>query len=98
MAIDSITGRVSSPIPIKTPVKLTSGSETSSVKTTDSHDELAITNMAQEIKKGFQSTTTAASLDMERIASVKKALSEGSYTIDPERVAKKLIQFEKTLP
>lgn len=97
MAI-SITGRVSSPIPIKTPVKLTSESDKSSVKTTDSNDELAITNMAQEIKKGFQSTATSASLDMARIASVKKALSEGSYTIDPERVAKKLIQFEKTLP
>ena len=98
MAIDSITGRVSSPIPLKTPVKQASDGSSSSVKTAENHDDVAITSMAQEIKKGFQSSVTSASLDLERIASVKKALSEGTYTIDPERVAKKLIQFEKTLP
>lgn len=36
-------------------------------------------------------------VDAQRVALVRKALLEGSYKVDPERVAGKLIQFEKTL-
>lgn len=98
MAIE-ITGRTSSPTPIKTPPKASvEGEKKVAVTTTPEKDDVvALTTTTQEIKKAFGSSP-ASLVDIDRVNSIKKALADGSYQIDAEKVAKKLIDFEKLMP
>ena len=99
MTIESITGRSPNPVPIKTSQKTEiDGDKKGSVKNTEKEDSVAITTVAQEIKKAFESSSAASAVDIDRVSSVKKALADGSYPIDADRIAKKMIQFEISMP
>jgi negative regulator of flagellin synthesis FlgM len=54
--------------------------------------------MAQGIKKAFEASPSIAIVDADRVAAVKKALADGSYQINAERIAGKMIQYEKLMP
>ncbi len=96
MAIE-ITGKANSSIPIKTPPKAGVESEKKvAVANTEKTDSVALTATTQEIKKAL-SSSSALPVDIERVNSVKKALADGSYSVNAEKVAKKLIQFEQLL-
>ncbi|MDD4905113.1 MAG: flagellar biosynthesis anti-sigma factor FlgM [Methylobacter tundripaludum] len=97
MAIE-ITGRTNSPTPIKTSPKAEVDGERKVVaKNTEEADSVALTSTAQEIKKTFGSSS-ASPVDIDRVNSVKKALADGSYQINAENVAQKMIQFEQLMP
>lgn len=98
MAIE-ITGRTNSPTPIKTPTKaeVVDVEKKVAVTNTEKTDSVALTITTQEIKKAFGSSS-ASSVDIDRVNSVKKALADGSYSINAEKVAKKLIQLDKLMP
>ncbi len=96
MAIE-ITGKTSNPIPIKAPTKAgVEGEKQVAVANTVKGDSVALTTTTQEIKKAL-GPSSALPVDIDRVNSVKKALADGSYSINAEKVAKKLIQFEKLL-
>jgi len=96
MAIE-ITGKTSSPIPIKTTQKAeVDGEKKVGVTNTVKSDSVALTATTQEIKKALGSSS-ALPVDIDKVNSIKKALADGSYSINAEKVAKKLIQFEKLL-
>lgn len=98
MTIQSITGRTFTPTPIKTPTKAeVDGEKKPSVNGVERDDSVAITAMAQDLKKALESSSVAL-VDVDRVASVKKALADGSYQINAERIAEKMIQFEKLMP
>lgn len=98
MAIESITGRAGNPSSIKTVQKAeVDDRKQTATKRTEKDDSIVITSVAQEIKKAFQSSPGSA-VDIDRVNAVKKALAEGSYAINAERIAKKMIQFEKLMP
>ena len=87
-----ITGRTNSPAFIKTPPKTeVDGEKKAVVANTVKSDSIALTNATQEIKKAFGSSSP---VDSGRVDSIKKALADGSYSIDAKQVAKKLVQFE----
>jgi negative regulator of flagellin synthesis FlgM len=98
MAIESITGRTQSQLTIKTDPK-TEVSDLKSVpiKSTEKNDSIAITAIAHEIKKAFESSSSLPAVDIDRVNAVKKALADGNYPINAERIAQKIIQFEKLL-
>jgi negative regulator of flagellin synthesis FlgM len=94
MAIE-ITGRLNSPTPIKTPPKAeVDGEKKVATANVEKNDSIALTATTQEIKKAFGSSP---SVDIDRVNAIKKALDEGSFQINAEKVAKKMIQFEKLM-
>ena len=99
MTIESITGRVHTPPAIKTSPKTGVDSEKNApAKNPERTDSIAITATAQGIKKAFESSSSVAVVDVDKVAAVKKALADGSYRIDAERIAEKMIQYEKLMP
>ncbi len=58
-------------------------------------DRVDITSVAKEITKAFESSKSSSPINEERVNAVKKALKEGNYPIDAQRIAKKMIQMEK---
>jgi negative regulator of flagellin synthesis FlgM len=99
MTIESITGRTHAPLTIKTAPKaeIDSGKK-ASVKSAERNDSIAITDMAQGIKKAVESFSSVTIVDVDRVAAVKKALADGSYQINAEKIAEKMIQYEKLMP
>lgn len=98
MGIESITGRARPPVtngssPV---IEVDSGSKVAP-KSTEKTDSVAITATAQELKKAFETTSSETVVDMDRVAAVKKALDDGSYRIDAEKIAGKMIQHEKLM-
>ncbi len=99
MAIEAITGRTTNQAAIKTAAKTEMDGEKPAVAQTKAkEDSVAITALTQNIKKAFESSSAVASVDVDRVAAVKKALADGSYPINAERIAEKMIQFEKLMP
>jgi negative regulator of flagellin synthesis FlgM len=98
MTIESITGRTHPPLTIKANQKAGIDSEkNASVKSAEKNDSIAITAMAQGIKKAFESSFSATLVDVERVAAVNKALADGTYQVNSERIAEKMIQYEKLM-
>jgi negative regulator of flagellin synthesis FlgM len=98
MAIDGITGRVRPPVTNNTSqkVEVDSGNK-ASTKQAEKIDSVAITEAAQEIKKTLETSSSATIIDVERVAAVKKTLADGSYQINAEKIADKMIQHEKLM-
>jgi negative regulator of flagellin synthesis FlgM len=99
MTIESITGRTHTQIPIKITQKaeIDSG-KNASVKSAEKNDSIAITATAQGIKKAFESSPSVTIVDADRVTAVKEALADGSYQINAERIAEKMIQYENVMP
>lgn len=97
MAIE-IIGRATNPTPIRTPQKTgTDGEKPLAAASTEKTDSVALTSTSQEIKKAFGSSS-GSPVNADRVSSVKKALADGSYRVNAEKVAQKLIQFEALMP
>jgi negative regulator of flagellin synthesis FlgM len=96
MAIE-ISGRLNSPTPIKTASKAGSTDENRIDAVNAENDDSVALTTAQEIKKAVGSTS-ASPVDMERVKAIKQALADGTYQINAERIAQKLIQFENLMP
>jgi len=97
MTIHSISNKTPNLQTVKTPAKPDVDSKNPAVVNSEQEDTIAITAIAKEIHKTFESSSSSASsaVDSDRISAVKKALADGSYTVNAERLAEKLIQFEK---
>ncbi len=98
MAIDGITGRMRAPVTSNTgqKVEIDSGNK-ATTKQAEKTDSIAITAAAQEIKKTLESSSSATIIDVERVTAVKKALAEGSYQVNAEKIAEKMMQHEKLM-
>lgn len=98
MAIESISGRTRVSVPNNTSPKAEAeNTAKASVKHAEKTDSVAITSVAQDIKKTLESSSSATIVDVERVAAVKKALADGSYQINAERIAEKMMQHEKLM-
>ena len=70
--------------------------QNANVQTTEKvKDSVDITTVAKEITKAFESSKTTAPINKERVDAVRKALAEGTYPINAEQIAKKMIEMER---
>lgn len=93
-----ITGRTNGTAPIKTAPKAgVEGEKKVAVTASAEQDDVVALTATQEIKKAFSSSATSP-VDVDKVNAIKKALADGSYQINAEKVAKKLIEFEKLMP
>ncbi len=61
-------------------------------------DSLALTDAAARLKAAEQALSRADVIDMARVTRVANALQDGSYQIDAEQIAEKLLELDSQLP
>ncbi|MDT4290375.1 flagellar biosynthesis anti-sigma factor FlgM [Methylomonas sp. MO1] len=97
MAIDPITSKsVSTPLPAKSAVKDSAEFKEKPVSGA-STDTVNITTTALDIKSATASSAAAPVVNEDRVAAIKAAVQDGSYQVNAERVAEKMLQFEGQL-
>lgn len=94
MAIEPIASRIPSAAATKSPVKSGIDVGAATIKSEPNNDSIEITANSNQIKRALDSAASLPVVDNERVAAIKQALAEGTYTIDPERIAQKISQFE----
>lgn len=60
-------------------------------------DTVSLSDNAVQIGKIDNTAVAAPVVDTQRVEQVKQAISEGTYKVDAEKVADKLMQFESIL-
>jgi negative regulator of flagellin synthesis FlgM len=57
-------------------------------------DKVSMTSEASRLQKIEEQLSTVPAVDNARVAEIKAAIANGSFTIDPQAIAAKLIAFE----
>jgi negative regulator of flagellin synthesis FlgM len=60
-------------------------------------DSVHITQSARSLAALSQAVQDTPDIDSGRVAAAQQALASGAYTIDPERIASRLLQLEQDL-
>lgn len=60
-------------------------------------DTVSISSMPQGLKQLAEGDSSPVSNEA-RLAEIRASIKDGSYLIDPQRLAKKMLQFESKLP
>lgn len=60
-------------------------------------DTVSLSDNAVQLGKIDNSAITAPVVDAQRVEQVKQAISDGTYKVDAEKIADKLMQFESIL-
>ncbi len=97
MTIHSLTGKTNT---VLTPSKPTQSAKANnpsvqSTETQGKNDQIDISTVADKITKALESSKTTPAINEERVNAVKKALEEGTYPIDAQKIAKKMMQMER---
>ena len=95
MTIQSISNKANTAVLPSKSAPSGKASSTASQSTEKTKDSVAITAVAKEITKAFESSKTAPAINEERVEAVKNDLAEGSYPINAEKIAAKMIEMEQ---
>ncbi|MFN2303458.1 MAG: flagellar biosynthesis anti-sigma factor FlgM [Anaerolineales bacterium] len=60
-----------------------------------SSDKVSLTSTAARLKALEQKLATQPDVDMDKVSQVKSAISDGKYTVDPHKIADKMMDFEE---
>ncbi len=98
MAIESVSGKaINTVLPTKPGAKDTVDVKQKS-SVTVSTDTVDFTHTAQDIKTAVETGAAAPLINEDRVAAIKSALQSGSYKVDAEHIAEKMLRFEEKLP
>ena len=76
---------------------LQQGQQGETPATTNTQADLSLTDTAAKLRQLEAQVANQPVVDSQRVDSVKKALADGSFSIDSNRIAEKMAQFEKLL-
>jgi negative regulator of flagellin synthesis FlgM len=71
-----------------------SESTTQDSAVTESGETVKLSKEAQQLQTAVDDLRNQPDIDSDRVAELKQAVSEGSYQVDSQRVASKLLSFE----
>lgn len=60
-------------------------------------DAVSLTQQAQQLTKLQRRAEQDSGVDADKVARIKKAISDGSYSVDAERLAAKIAHFESDM-
>jgi negative regulator of flagellin synthesis FlgM len=69
----------------------------SNVASTQTGDQLTLTNSARSLQKLEEAVSNAPVVNSAKVASVKQSVESGTYQVNPSSVADKMIKFERGL-
>ena len=97
MTIHSLTGKTNNFPSLSKPTQSTkvNNPATQPSKAEGKNDQVDITTVADKITKALESSKTIPAIDEKRVNAVKKALEEGTYPIDAQEIARKMMQMER---
>ncbi|TWI53558.1 FlgM family anti-sigma-28 factor [Pseudomonas duriflava] len=91
----SSTTRTGAVKPTAAPAATSEVNKTASVSASQSvSDNVKLSNEAQVLQSAAEKLREQPVVDSERVNRLKQAIADGSYKIDNERVASKLLNFE----
>ncbi|MBA1239061.1 flagellar biosynthesis anti-sigma factor FlgM [Pseudomonas kunmingensis] len=64
------------------------------VSTTSTNDTVQLSPEAQRLQQAADKLNDQPAVNHERVAELKKAIADGSYQVDSQRVAAKMLAFE----
>jgi len=73
------------------------GAAPSSVSAANSAPSVSITDSARQLSTLEQAVSASPVVNGSKVAKIGQAIDDGSYRIDPEQVADKLLQMEQSL-
>lgn len=73
------------------------GSRDAAIAATPEADSLKLTGEAAGLKAIARELATPASLDMARINEIRAAIDAGSYRVNPQEIANRLLALEREL-
>lgn len=60
-------------------------------------DQITLTESAQRLLVAAREAADASQVDQERVNAIRLSIAEGSYVIDPERIAAGLLKMDQDL-
>jgi negative regulator of flagellin synthesis FlgM len=59
-------------------------------------DRVSVTDAATRLQKIEAELSTLPEVNHEKVAEIKKAIADGTFSLDPARIAEKMIDFESS--
>ncbi|MGR9115549.1 MAG: flagellar biosynthesis anti-sigma factor FlgM [Gammaproteobacteria bacterium] len=93
MTIDPINGRLQSPAATKTNHKHDIETDKAPESGKTRGDSVELTSSTAQINRALESASTLPVVDKDRVETIKQALANGTYSVDSEKIAQKITQF-----
>ncbi|MBW3696342.1 flagellar biosynthesis anti-sigma factor FlgM [Vibrio sp. T187] len=85
----------------RSPSRADSNTQTTSsdtaAKSPSNKDAVSLSQQGKAIGQLHQDMASQPSFDSAKVAAIKEAIANGSYTVDPEKLADNMIKFEDEL-
>ncbi|MCW8334909.1 flagellar biosynthesis anti-sigma factor FlgM [Vibrio sp. SCSIO 43135] len=81
----------------RTESNASSGTQSSSQSGATDKDAVSLSQQGKDIGAMHNQMSTQPSFDSAKVAAIKEAIANGSYTVDPEKLADNMIKFEDEL-